>query len=384
MENTKNEKTEDAQSSSSGGASGNSKSLKTLKSKVSCIVAANKLKSAAKKASRGNIQASKIVASIWLGWLLVVLTCILHWKLYSGRELYSSVAFGSVIGFLATAVYHQNRKWKAERSDRLAMIPGKKGTQALLNHIPAWLNFSDIEKMEWLNKIVEKSWPYYDAAICQEIKNQVEPVLDEYRPSFIKKISFQKLTFGDAPFRIEGINVMDNGDDDSVEIRMGFRWSGDASIYLAIELMAGGTATRMVPKVSDLAVSGVLRVSLSPLVPEIPGFGAVTVALMQPPLVKFHLDFGAAFGGSLSAKAVVAWLDPFLRDTISGMLVWPRRIVVPMLSEDITGPLDDLYLRNKGALEVDLISAKNLPKMDQFGSADPFVEIFVDPNGAVR
>lgn len=33
-----------------------------------------------------------------------------------------------------------------------------------------------------------------------------------------------------------------------------YRWAGDANIFLAIELAAGGKATRMVPKVSDLAV----------------------------------------------------------------------------------------------------------------------------------
>lgn len=33
-----------------------------------------------------------------------------------------------------------------------------------------------------------------------------------------------------------------------------YRWAGDANIFLAIELPAGGQATRMVPKVSNLAV----------------------------------------------------------------------------------------------------------------------------------
>ena len=30
------------------------------------------------------------------------------------------------------------------------------------------------------------------------------------------------------------------------------------------------------------------------------------------------------------------------------MLLWPRRIVVPILPEEVTGPLDDLYLRYDG------------------------------------
>jgi hypothetical protein len=34
------------------------------------------------------------------------------------------------------------------------------------------------------------------------------------------------------------------------------------------------------------------------------------------------------------------------------MLVWPRRVVVPILGEEATGSLAPLYLRNKGALQV--------------------------------
>eukprot|EP00889_Picochlorum_renovo_P005358 jgi/Picre1/32388/NNA_007734.t1 len=63
------------------------------------------------------------------------------------------------------------------------------------------------------------------------------------------------------------------------------------------------------------------------------------------------------------------------------MLVWPRRIVVPILPEEKTGPLLDLYMRNKGAIEVFVKSGNGLPRMDKFGSADPFLELFVDPNG---
>lgn len=132
----------------------------------------------------------------------------------------------------------------------------------------------------------------------------------------------------------------------------------------------------MVPKVSNLAVSGTMRVILKPLLPEIPGFGAAVVSLRKPPIVRFHLDFGKSLGGSYSAGAIKAWLDPFLRETVSGMMLWPRRLVIPLLPEEVTGPLDSLYLRHKGALQVDVIEAKNLPRMDTVGTTDAFLKVF--------
>ena len=65
----------------------------------------------------------------------------------------------------------------------------------------------------------------------------------------------------------------------------------------------------------------------------------------KPPLMHFRLDFGKAFGGSFTAKGVRLWLDPFIRETLTQMVVWPNRIVVPILPEEQAGPLDHLYLR---------------------------------------
>jgi len=330
-----------------------------------------------KKAKR-NIQGRTIVFALWAMWTAVLIYFIRYFKL-KGPELHWSSGIGVFFGIAGAALYRINRRWKNERSQRLAMIPGAKGIQRLVHHIPSWISFSDTEKMEWLNTVLEKAWPFYDAAICAEVKTQVEPLMEQFRPPFIRRIYFKKLTFGDAPFRVEGIRV-DEKQLDRVQIEVDFRWAGDANIFLAIELPAGGNATRMVPKVSDMAVSGTLRVILSPLLPEIPGFGAATISLMKPPVVKFHLDFGAAFGGAISAGAVVSWLDPFLRSTVAGMLVWPKRIVVPLLPEEVTGPLDDLYLRHKGALQIEVLTAEGLPRMDVLGTSDPYVEVYTTAN----
>ena len=61
--------------------------------------------------------------------------------------------------------------------------------------------------------------------------------------------------------------------------------------------------------------------------------------------MHFRLDFGKAFGGSFTAKGVRLWLDPFIRETLTEMVVWPNRVVVPILPEEQAGPLDHLYLR---------------------------------------
>lgn len=63
-----------------------------------------------------------------------------------------------------------------------------------------------------------------------------------------------------------------------VALQMSFRLAGNSNIEIAIE-MGAGTHTRLVPKVTDLHVSGTARIILSPLLPEIPGFGAMVFSL---------------------------------------------------------------------------------------------------------
>lgn len=53
-------------------------------------------------------------------------------------------------------------------------------------------------------------------------------------------------------------------------------------------------------------------------------FCAVSMSCF-PAQIKFSLDLGPVLGGKLAAKPVVGFLDPFLRDTLASMLVWPNR-----------------------------------------------------------
>ncbi len=46
--------------------------------------------------------------------------------------------------------------------------------------------------------------------------------------------------------------------------------------------------------------------------------------------IHFTLEVGKQFGGALVVKPIMLWLDPFLRNTLTDLFVWPNRIVVPL------------------------------------------------------
>ena len=56
-------------------------------------------------------------------------------------------------------------------------------------------------------------WQYYDRAICDAIKESVEPIMDQYKPpGIVKKIYFKRMTFGDLPITIDDVWVENEGE----------------------------------------------------------------------------------------------------------------------------------------------------------------------------
>lgn len=118
----------------------------------------------------------------------------------------------------------------------------------------------------------------------------------------------------------------------------------------ALWLHKGTQGNMLVPPVKHIFHTSLLLSFALPLwplspLPSLLPLIDIKCACRKPPQIKFKLDFGKALGSGYTAKAVRLWLDPFLRETLADLIVWPNRIVVPILPENVTGPLDDLMLR---------------------------------------
>ena len=65
-----------------------------------------------------------------------------------------------------------------------------------------------------------------------------------------------------------------------------------------------------------------------------------------PPIVRFKLDLGTELGeDTMVSQIVQAWVDPFLRDFIATMLVWPYRLVIPVHEEGPGNILEYLHMK---------------------------------------
>ncbi|OIW03126.1 hypothetical protein TanjilG_07278 [Lupinus angustifolius] len=237
---------------------------------------------------------------------------------------------------------------------------------------PEWISFPVFEQVKWLNKELTKLWPFVAEAATLVIRESVEPLLEEYRPTGITSLKFSKLSLGTVPPKIEGIRVqsLTKG---QIIMDIDFRWGGDPSIILAVE----AALVASIPiQLKDLQVFTVIRVIFQ-LAEEIPCISAVVVALLAEP--KPRIDYTLkAVGGSLTALPGISdMIDDTVNTIVTDMLQWPHRIVVPL--GGIPVDTSELELKPQGKLTVTIVKANDLKNKEMIGKSDPYVVLYIRP-----
>ncbi|KAG6432389.1 hypothetical protein SASPL_103965 [Salvia splendens] len=260
---------------------------------------------------------------------------------------------------------------------------------------PEWISFPVYEQVKWLNKQLNKLWPFVADAAEAVIKESVEPLLEEYRPPGITSLKFSKLSLGTVAPKIEvmasyyefacvrsnlivhssslvGIRVQ-SLKEGQITMDIDLRWGGDPSIILAVE----AALVASIPiQLKDLKVFTVVR-AIFQLTDEIPCISAVVVALLAEP--KPRIDYTLkAVGGSLTAiPGLSDMIDDTVNTIVMDMLQWPHRIVVPI--GGIPVDTSELELKPVGLLKVTIVKANDLKNMELIGKSDPYVTVHIRP-----
>ncbi|KAG7024447.1 Synaptotagmin-4 [Cucurbita argyrosperma subsp. argyrosperma] len=236
---------------------------------------------------------------------------------------------------------------------------------------PSWVVFTQRQKLNWLNHQLDKIWPYVDEAASELIRSNVEPILEQFRPAVLSSLKFSKLTLGTVAPHFTGIAVLeDELEPNGITLELEMQWDGNPNIVLDIKTKLG---VSLPVQVKDVAFTGLFRLIFKPLVDEFPCFGALCYSLRK----KKNLDFKLKIvGGDISSiPGVSDAIEETIRDAIEGTIMWPVRMIVPI----IAGDYSDLEVKPVGTLEVKLVQAKELTNKDIIGKSDPYAVLFVRP-----
>uniref|UniRef100_A0A8D2IRM2 SMP-LTD domain-containing protein n=1 Tax=Varanus komodoensis TaxID=61221 RepID=A0A8D2IRM2_VARKO len=228
-----------------------------------------------------------------------------------------------LIGLLLWMWWRKNRREKRSRLlAAFGLVEDEK--QAIsrgiaLQQLPAWVHFPDVERVEWLNKVVEQAWPYFGTILEKTFKEVVEPKI-RAKHVHLKTCTFTKIHFGDKCPKIKGVKAYTKEvDRRQVILDVQLCYIGDCEIHMELSKIKVG--------MKGIQLYGTLRVILEPLLTELPFFGAVTMFFIQKP----HLEFNwAGLTNVLDAPGISLLSDSLIQDLIASRLVLPNRLTIPL------------------------------------------------------
>ncbi|BDA48413.1 Synaptotagmin-2 [Coccomyxa sp. Obi] len=278
-----------------------------------------------------------------------------------------------------------NRKQKTQAIQALKDMDVHTLRQVLGNaNLPSWINFPDFERVNWVNMVFTQLWPNLGAYFTKQAHPQLDPLLTQNKPSWIKDIKLIKFDLGEKAPHISGVKVyrVDNQTTDEVIMECDFMWAGQQDVQILVEpvprivskaLIGIGTVIskliRLKVSVMRLIINGRVRITLTPLLNDMPIIGAIQVSLVEMPDFSFDLE---VLGGDITLlPGLEAWLNSFVRQSVLRPYVLPDQYTV-QLTDSALG-----IQTPKGILFVKLLEAEHVPKMDVLSKSDPYVKLGV-------
>ncbi|XP_048342837.1 extended synaptotagmin-3 isoform X2 [Sphaerodactylus townsendi] len=273
-----------------------------------------------------------------------------------------------LIGLLVWIWWRRNRRGKQSRLlAAFGLLEDEK--QAIsqgiaLQQLPAWVHFPDVERVEWLNKVLEQAWPYFGAIMEKTFKDVVEPKIRS-KNVHLKTCTFTKVHIGEKCPKIKGVKAYTKEvDRRQVILDLQICYIGDCEINMEVSKFKVG--------VKGIQLHGTLRLILEPLMTEAPFFGAVTIFFIQKP----HLEISwAGLTNLLDAPGISVLSDSLIQDLIASRLVLPNRITIPLKKNINVASLR--FPIPYGVVRVHLLEAEKLVQKDHFlgairGKSDPY------------
>lgn len=238
--------------------------------------------------------------------------------------------------------------------------------------LPAWVSFPDVEKAEWLNKIVAQVWPFLGQYMEKLLAETVAPAIRGSNPH-LQTFTFTRVELGEKPLRILGVKVHTGQNKKQILLDLNISYVGDIQIDVEVKKYFCKAGLK------GMQLHGVLRVILEPLIGDIPIVGAVSMFFIRRPTLDINWT---GMTNLLDIPGLSSLSDTMIMDSIAAFLVLPNRLLVPLVPD-----LQDVaQLRSplpRGIIRIHLLAARGLSSKDKYvkglieGKSDPYALVRV-------
>ncbi|XP_058061693.1 extended synaptotagmin-2 isoform X2 [Anopheles bellator] len=251
-----------------------------------------------------------------------------------------------------------------------AMANDKDVILARLHDLPAWVFFPDIERCEWLNKILKQVWPNANFYAKNLIKESIEPNIQQAMAGYkLNGFKFDRMILGTIPPRIGGVKVYDkNVSRNEIIMDLDLFYAGDCDISFALSGLRGG--------IKDFQIHGTVRVIMKPLISQMPLVGGLQIFFLNNPNIDFNL---VGVVDLLDMPGLSDILRKIIVEQVAAIMVLPNKL--PIVLSDGVPALSLKMPEPEGVLRIHVVEAKDLMKKDISmlgkGKSDPYAIISV-------
>ncbi|CAL8462063.1 g1594 [Coccomyxa elongata] len=303
----------------------------------------------------------------------------------------------------ACFLYAGIKAWRRSRfaaTVRMLTDLDEDGLKYVMKNLPSWVKFSDYERAKFLNDALQMLWPAFDTALCNLIKDELEPYMRDFSPAVVSGMYFERLSFGLVPMSILGVRIVPSfhaNQHVSIELDVDVRWAGEPDVLLKLEpstkwitnavkigklkvLPAVNMTPVMAVRMRQVQISAIMRVSLSPVLDDLPFIGGISLSLMAQPYIDFDLRLVAG-PDIMSVPALSSYLQASLMEVFIDQMIWPRVAQIPFMmpssdEHEIAAP--------HGILTVQVIEAKLPQRLSRLRRVekplDPYTCLAVRPH----
>ncbi|XP_072935916.1 NAD(P) transhydrogenase, mitochondrial [Epargyreus clarus] len=277
---------------------------------------------------------------------------------------------GPVILSVLRDQWRKESEYRRNLAKTAALSSEKDVVLAKLDDLPAWVFFPDVERAEWLNRILLQVWPNVNHYAKNILKESIEPAVAESLANYkLSGFKFERMILGTIAPRVGGVKVYDkNLSRNEIIMDIDLFYAGDCDISFVLQRIRGG--------IKDLQIHGMVRVVMKPLISKMPLVGGLQVFFLNNPSIDFNL-VGAA--DILDMPGFSDILRRCIVEQVARIMVLPNKLPIK-LSDEI--PTVDLRMPEpEGVLRIHLVQAQNLMKKDVSmlgkGKSDPYAIITV-------
>ncbi|XP_039182683.1 extended synaptotagmin-1 [Crotalus tigris] len=240
------------------------------------------------------------------------------------------------------------------------------------NELPAWVSFPDVEKAEWLNKILAQAWPFFGQYMEKLLVENIAPSIRASN-AHLQTFTFNKIDMGEKPLKVIGVKVHTGRSQKQILLDLNISYVGDVQIDVEVKKFFCKAG------VKGMQLHGMLRVILEPLIGDVPIVGALTLFFIRRPTLDINWT---GMTNLLDIPGLSSLSDTMIMDSIASFLVLPNRLLIPLIPDlheaaELRCPIP------RGIVRVYLMEAKNVQSKDKYikgmieGKSDPYAIVRV-------